>query len=106
MIASTTCFFTASSSCCAASPDRAVWISCSTAADLFGVLTKPGVSFRSGFYGPAERFLIASGADVQFVPADFRRSLEELRKTGLVALDPADSVVEPITQLLSGESTP
>lgn len=40
--------------------------------DLFGVMTKPGVSFRSGFYGPAERFLIASGADVQFVPADFR----------------------------------
>ena len=40
--------------------------------DLFGVLMKPGVSFRSGFYGPAERFLIASGADVQFVPADFR----------------------------------
>jgi acyl-CoA hydrolase len=40
--------------------------------DLFGVLTKPGVSYRSGFYGPAERFLIASGADVQFVPSDFR----------------------------------
>ena len=40
--------------------------------DLFGVMMKPGVSYRSGFYGPAERFLIASGADVQFVPSDFR----------------------------------
>lgn len=32
--------------------------------------------------------------------ADFRRSLEELRDTGLVALDPADAAVEPITELL------
>jgi acyl-CoA hydrolase len=40
--------------------------------DLFGVLTKPGVSYRSGFYGPAERFLISAGANVQFVPSDFR----------------------------------
>jgi acyl-CoA hydrolase len=40
--------------------------------DLFGVLMKPGVSYRSGFYGPAERFLISAGADVQFVPSDFR----------------------------------
>jgi acyl-CoA hydrolase len=40
--------------------------------DLFGVLTKPGVSYLSGFYGPAERFLISAGADVQFVPSDFR----------------------------------
>src|SRR4051812_32770029 len=41
--------------------------------DLFEVFTKPGVRYRSGFFGPAERFLLASGADVQFVPADFRR---------------------------------
>jgi acyl-CoA hydrolase len=40
--------------------------------DLFGVFTKPGVSYRSGFYGPAERFLISAGVDVQFVPSDFR----------------------------------
>jgi 2-methylisocitrate lyase-like PEP mutase family enzyme len=33
--------------------------------------------------------------------ADFRRSLEELRETGLVSLDPTDAAVEPITQLLS-----
>jgi acyl-CoA hydrolase len=41
--------------------------------DLFAVFTRPGVRFRTGFMGPAERFLLASGADVQFVPADFRR---------------------------------
>ena len=40
--------------------------------DLFGIFVKPGVSYRSGFYGPAERFLVASGAKVDFVPADFR----------------------------------
>lgn len=41
--------------------------------DLYSVFTKPGVRYLSGFYGPAERFLVESGADVQFVPADFRR---------------------------------
>jgi len=41
--------------------------------DLFTVFTKANVHYRSGFFGPAERFLLASGADVQFIPADFRR---------------------------------
>ncbi|MFN8036877.1 MAG: acetyl-CoA hydrolase/transferase C-terminal domain-containing protein [Acidimicrobiia bacterium] len=41
--------------------------------DLYAVLTKPGVKFFSGFFGPAERFLRDSGADIEFVPADFRR---------------------------------
>ena len=41
--------------------------------DLFGVFTKPGVRYLSGFFGPAERFLVDSGARVEFVPADFRR---------------------------------
>lgn len=41
--------------------------------DLYAVFTKSGVSFRSGFYGPAERFLRDSGADIEYVPADFRR---------------------------------
>ena len=41
--------------------------------DLFEVFTKPNVRYLSGFYGPAERFLLASGADVEFIPADFRR---------------------------------
>lgn len=41
--------------------------------DLYELFTRPNVSLLSGFYGPAERFLIASGATVEFVPADFRR---------------------------------
>ncbi|MGI9577958.1 MAG: acetyl-CoA hydrolase/transferase family protein [Microthrixaceae bacterium] len=41
--------------------------------DLYAVFTKPNVSFRSGFFGPAERFLRDSGADIDYVPADFRR---------------------------------
>ena len=40
--------------------------------DLYELFTRSGVSYRSGFFGPAERFLISSGADVQFVPSDFR----------------------------------
>ncbi len=41
--------------------------------DLFPIFTKPNVHYASGFFGPAERFLLQSGADVQFIPADFRR---------------------------------
>jgi acyl-CoA hydrolase len=41
--------------------------------DLYALLTKPGVHYRSGFFGPAERFLRDSGASIEFVPADFRR---------------------------------
>jgi acyl-CoA hydrolase len=41
--------------------------------DLYEVFTKPGVRYLSGFYGPAERFLLDSGARIEFIPADFRR---------------------------------
>ena len=41
--------------------------------DLYAVFTKPGVRLLSGFYGPAERFLRDSGANVEFIPSDFRR---------------------------------
>lgn len=41
--------------------------------DLYAILTKPGVHYRSGFFGPAERFLRDAGASIDFVPADFRR---------------------------------
>ncbi|MDQ3294579.1 MAG: 4-hydroxybutyrate CoA-transferase, partial [Actinomycetota bacterium] len=41
--------------------------------DLYELFTRPNVHYRSGFFGPAERFLRDAGADVQFVPADFRR---------------------------------
>jgi acyl-CoA hydrolase len=41
--------------------------------DLYAVFTKPGVHYRSGFFGPAERFLRDSGGNIEYVPADFRR---------------------------------
>ena len=41
--------------------------------DLYEVFLRPGVRLQSGFFGPAERFLIAANATVDFVPADFRR---------------------------------
>jgi len=50
--------------------------------DLYELFTRTGVSLQSGFYGPAERFLIASGARVDFVPSDFRRfapALEQIK---------------------------
>ncbi len=40
--------------------------------ELFPLFTRPGVTLRSGFYGPAERALRDAGHDVRFVPADFR----------------------------------
>ncbi|MFK7896001.1 MAG: acetyl-CoA hydrolase/transferase family protein [Myxococcota bacterium] len=43
---------------------------------LFSVFAHPGVSMRSGFFGPAERALRAAGHNVAFVPADFRRFQE------------------------------
>jgi acyl CoA:acetate/3-ketoacid CoA transferase beta subunit len=41
--------------------------------DLYQLFMRSGVHYRSGFFGPAERFLRDSGASVDFVPADFRR---------------------------------
>jgi len=40
---------------------------------LYALFAKPGVSLRSGFFGPAERALAAAGHDVAFLPGDFRR---------------------------------
>jgi hypothetical protein len=48
--------------------------------DLYAILTKSGVHYRSGFFGPAERFLRDSGASIDFVPADFRRFAPILEK--------------------------
>ncbi len=39
----------------------------------YTVFTKPGVSYRSGFFGPAERVLLAEGHDIQLVPGGFRQ---------------------------------
>ena len=39
----------------------------------YTVLTKRGVSYRSGFFGPAERILLAEGHDIELVPGGFRQ---------------------------------
>ena len=41
--------------------------------DLYKLFMHPAVRYRSGFFSAAERFLRDSGANVEFVPADFRR---------------------------------
>jgi acyl-CoA hydrolase len=41
--------------------------------DLYALFSKPGVFYRSGFFGPAERLLRDTGANIEFIPADFRR---------------------------------
>jgi acyl-CoA hydrolase len=40
---------------------------------LTGLFSRPGVHYLSGFFGPLERALRDSGADIGFTPADFRR---------------------------------
>lgn len=40
---------------------------------LSDVFTHPNVHYLSGFYGPLERLLRDSGANIGFAPADFRR---------------------------------
>ncbi|MDG4666104.1 acetyl-CoA hydrolase/transferase C-terminal domain-containing protein [Mycobacterium sp. 236(2023)] len=37
------------------------------------LFSRSGVHYLSGFFGPLERALAGSGADIQFTPADFRR---------------------------------
>jgi len=41
--------------------------------DLYPLFARSGVELRSGFFGPAERALVAAGHAVHFVPGDFRR---------------------------------
>ncbi len=41
--------------------------------NLYDVFTKPGVSYRCGFFGPAERLLSSMGHHVDYVPGGFRQ---------------------------------
>ncbi|MDA8356768.1 MAG: 4-hydroxybutyrate CoA-transferase [Actinomycetota bacterium] len=40
---------------------------------LYEVLAHPGVSYRSGFYGPVERYYLSQGARIEHVPGGFRQ---------------------------------
>jgi acyl-CoA hydrolase len=46
----------------------------------YTVLTHPGVSYRSGFFGPAERVLLGQGYRVELVPGGFRQFAPILRR--------------------------
>jgi acyl-CoA hydrolase len=46
----------------------------------YTVLTQPGVSYRCGFFGPAERILLAGGSNVELVPGGFRQFAPILRR--------------------------
>lgn len=39
----------------------------------YTVFTRAGVSYRSGFFGPAERVLLAEGHEIELVPGGFRQ---------------------------------
>ncbi|HEY2213999.1 MAG TPA: 4-hydroxybutyrate CoA-transferase, partial [Acidimicrobiales bacterium] len=41
--------------------------------NYYEVFTKPGVSYRCGFFGPAERLLLSQGFKVEHVPGGFRQ---------------------------------
>ena len=41
--------------------------------NLYDVFTKPGVSYRCGFFGPAERLQHSMGHRVELVPGGFRQ---------------------------------
>ena len=41
--------------------------------ELYPLFARKGVRLLSGFFGPAERALLAAGHDIQFIPGDFRR---------------------------------
>jgi acyl-CoA hydrolase len=41
--------------------------------NVYDVFTKPGVHYRCGFFGPAERLLLSMGHQVELVPGGFRQ---------------------------------
>ncbi len=47
---------------------------------LYPVLSHPRVSYRCGFFGPAERMLHAQGANIELVPGGFRQFAPILRR--------------------------
>jgi acyl-CoA hydrolase len=46
----------------------------------YTVMVHPNVSYRSGFFGPAERIMLAEGANVELVPGGFRQFAPILRR--------------------------
>jgi len=46
---------------------------CAMLVDFYELPTRPGVRTLSTFYGPAERIYRDSGAQIEFIPADYRK---------------------------------
>ena len=63
--------------------------------DLYQLFLHPNVRFLSGFFGPIERGYLDAGANIEFVPADFRRFeplLEQLKpRVVATAVSPPDA---------------
>ena len=47
---------------------------------FYPVLSHPNVTYRCGFFGPAERMLLAGGANIELVPGGFRQFAPILRR--------------------------
>lgn len=47
---------------------------------IYPLLAHPGVHYRCGFFGPAERAFLAQGADIELVPGGFRQFATILRR--------------------------
>ena len=47
---------------------------------FYPVLSHPGVTYRCGFFGPAERMMLAAGANIELVPGGFRQFAPILRR--------------------------
>src|SRR5580658_10560554 len=50
--------------------------------DYYTLFTRPGVSYRCGFFGPAERILVAEGHRVDLIPSGFRQFAPTLARFG------------------------
>ena len=48
--------------------------------NFYEVFTKHGVTYRCGFFGPAERTMLAQGANIDLVPGGFRQFAPILRR--------------------------
>jgi len=82
--------------------DRDDWVDLTFGGALllgyYPVLAHPNVSYRCGFFGPAERMLLAGGAHIELVPGGFRQFAPILRRYNprvmtVLAAPPRDGLV-------------
>ena len=65
---------------------------------FYPVLADPRVTYRCGFFGPAERMMLAEGANIELVPGGFRQFAPILRRynprvMSVLAAPPLDGTV-------------